>query len=270
MARSSIIGLVVVLLVVKAVASLNHISTQWEERTKAFTFQPQATKAYELDTPNGTVEFAGQDDQTKAAELVAHLRAGGTTRERALQVLDAIEVTTDGMNTASCKIGWRWRTPPEPDWSAVVDFTLRAPKTVNLKVTTQNGRVQVENLAAEAKISTRNGQIEVQSTGPSLSAETKNGEITARFSGQKLNLHSHNGRIAADLSDARGIEGEIVTGNGMVQVRVGKGTSCELVTKTTHGWRNWTGGKLGAGGGKLLASAHNGAVCIDRSDLGAD
>jgi hypothetical protein len=259
-----------VLLVVKAVASLNHISTQWEERTKAFTFQPQATKAYELATPNGTVEFAGQDDQTKAAELIAHLRAWGTTRERAQQALDAIEVTTDGMNTASCKIGWRWRTSPEQDWSALVDFTLRAPKSVNLKVTTQNGRVEVENLAAEAKISTRNGQIAVESTGPSLSADTKNGEITARFSGQKLNLHSLNGRIAADLSDARGIEGEIVTGNGMVQVRVGKGTSCELVTKTTYGWRNWSGGKLGAGGGKLLASAHNGAVCIDRTDLGDD
>jgi hypothetical protein len=267
MARSTIIGLVVVLLVVKAVASLNHISTQWEERTKTITWQPKGTQAYEIITHNGTVEFAGQNDQTKAAELVARLRAWAGTKERAEQALDAIEVTTDGTNTETCQIGWRWRTAPESDWSARVDFTLRAPKNVNLKVTTRNGQVDVGNLTGDAKIRTQNGQIDVQASGPSLTAETNNGEIRARYSGQKLNLHTHNGRITADLSHGHAIEGEIATHNGVVQVRVGKGTSCELITKTSHGWCNWTGGKLGAGGGQLVATTHNGAVFIDRSEI---
>ena len=270
MVRSSIIGLVVVLLVVKAVASLNHISTESDERTKAFTFQPKGTKAYEIETTNGTVEFTGQEDQTKTAELVARLRAWAGTKERALQALDAIDVTTDGQNTESCKIGWRWRTSPEPDWSAVVDFTLRAPKSVNLKVTSRNGRVDVGGLAGEARISTRNGQIDVETTGPVLSADTNNGEIKARFSGQKLHLHTHNGRIAADLSNAHAIEGEIATSNGAVRIQVGKATSCKLVTEAVHGRRNWSSGKLGAGGGTLTVSTRNGAVSVDRSELGDD
>lgn len=143
-------------------------------------------------------------------------------------------------------------------------------KSVKLTVTTRNGQVNVSHLSGDAKITTQNGQIDVETSGPSLTAETNNGKITARFSGQRLNLHSHNGRIAADLSDSHAIEGEITTHNGVVRVRVGKGTSCELVTKTRHGRRNWSGGKLGAGGGKLVARTANGAVVIDRSEIDAE
>jgi Putative adhesin len=262
MVRSTVIGLVAVLLVVKAVSSLSWISTRWEERTETVSLPTQATKNYEIVTHDGTVDFAGDDEHLKTAELVAHIKGGANTDERAQQALDDIEITTEGKDTETCRIGWRWRKPPESDWSAVVDFTLRAPKNVNLKVESHNGRVEVKGLAGNAKITSHNGEIETETSGESLEAKTTNGEIDARFSGHKINLQGNNGRIVADLSDCHAVEGEIATHNGLVEITLGKQTSCELVTRTRHGFRNSHGGKIGSGGGKLLANSHNGAVLI--------
>jgi hypothetical protein len=263
MLRSTIVGFVVVLLVAKAVSGLNLISSHWEERSRTVTFPPRNTKVYEVVTANGTVDFAGQDDPSKPVEVVALCKAGASTSERAQEALDAIEVTTDGKETESCRIGWRWRVPQETDWSAMVDFTIRAPKSVNLRAECHNGRIVVKNLVGNAKISTHNGQINAETAGESLDVETDNGEITAKFPGRKINLRSHNGRISADLSDSHSIEGNIGTHNGVVQVTVGKQTSCELIAKTHHGWRNRRGGKIGSGGGKLVVTSHNGAVLIN-------
>jgi hypothetical protein len=263
MVRSTIVGFVVVLLVAKAVSGLNLISSNWEERSHTVTFSPKFTKAYEVVTANGTIDFAGQEDPSKTVEVVAHCKAGASTSERAQEALNAIEVTTDGKETETCRIGWRWRIPQESDWSAVVDFTIHAPKNVSLRAECHNGRIFVKNLVGNAKISTHNGQINAETAGESLDVETDNGEIIAKFPGRKINLHSHNGRIAADLSDSHSVEGTIGTHNGVVQVTVGKQTSCELIAKTHHGWRNRRGGKIGLGGGKLVVTSHNGAVLIN-------
>ena len=263
MLRASVVGIVVVLLVAKVVTGLNNLSTHWEKRTETVTFDAKATKAYEVLTPNGMVEFEGEDDSAKPAEIVALLKAGASTDEGAQRALHAIEVTTDGRETPTCKIGWKWRVTPEPDWSAIVDFTIRAPKSANLKAECHNGRIVVTNLQGDAKLSSHNGRIEADTSGESLDAETDNGEITATFPGRKVNLRSHNGRIAVDLSEGHRVEGNITTHNGVVQVTVGKQTSCELVTKTHHGWRSRRSGKLGAGGEKLIVTTHNGAVLID-------
>ncbi len=262
MVRSTVVALVVVLLLVKAVSSLSLFSSHWEERTETIELKSQSAKAYEIVTANGTVDFNGRDDSAKTIELVAVCKGGANSEERALLARDAIEVTTDTKDAGVCKIGWHWRTPAESDWSAIVDFTLRAPKNVKLTVESHNGRVFVKNLVGDAKIKTHNGQINTETSGESLEAETSNGEIEAKFSGHKLNLHSHNGRIAADLSDAHAVEGELATQNGIVEVTIGKQTSCELVTKTGHGYRNSHGGKFGSGGGKLTASSRNGAVLV--------
>jgi hypothetical protein len=267
MVRSTVVALVVVLLVAKAVSGLNLIPTHWEERTTTVNFPSQSTKALEIATSNGTVEFVGQEDSAKTVEFVALCKAGASTSERAQQALDAIEVTADGKETETCRIGWRWRTPQESDWSAAVDFTIRAPKNVNLQIESHNGRLIVKNLAGNAKITTHNGRIDAETTGASLNAETNNGEINAKFSGQKVNLHSHNGRIEADLSGSRSIEGEIATHNGLVEITVGKLTSCELITKMRHGWRKSHGGKIGSGGRKLVASSRNVAVLINGSSI---
>jgi DUF4097 and DUF4098 domain-containing protein YvlB len=261
MVRSTVIGLVVVLLVVKAVSSLSLIATHWEERTQTIDLNSQGVKAFEITTTNGMVDFTGEEGQPKNAQLIAHLKAGANTTEAAQQALDAIEVTTEGKDTETCRIGWRWRTPQESDWSAVVDFTLKAPKGVNLKVDSHNGEVIVNNLSGNAHLGTHNGEIITDSSGELLDAETANGQIKAKFSGRKINLHTHNGRIAADLSQTHSIEGEIATHNGVVDVRLGKETACDLITKKGHGFRS-RGGKYGAGGGTLTASSRNGAVLI--------
>src|ERR1700757_690223 len=118
--RSTVIGLVALVLVEKAVSRLTSMASRWEERTEEISLPAQVIKNYEIVTQNGTIEFAGQDEKLKTAELVAHIKGGANTDEKAQQALDDIEITTEGKDTETCRIGWRWRKQPEADWSAVI------------------------------------------------------------------------------------------------------------------------------------------------------
>jgi Putative adhesin len=270
MVRSTVIGLVCVLLVVKAVSSLNWVSTRWEERTQTLELPAQVTKTFEIVSQNGTVEFAGEDEHLKTAELIAHVKGGANTDERAQEALDAIEVTTDGKDSETCRIGWRWRKPQETDWLAVVDFTLRAPRNANLRIENHNGKVEVSNLAGNAKLVNHNGMIDAETAGESLEAKTENGEIDAKFTGRKIKLQSNNGRVVADFSEGHAIEGEIGTHNGRIELHFGDKSACDLAIKTrrTHGKSQTT--KVGSGGGSLVISSHNGSVVVHNGNQKAE
>jgi len=288
MVRSTFVGLIAVLLVAKAVTAIRSVPLAWEERQEKIAAPPQSTKAYEIHTENGTVDFTGEDEASYKPELLAIKKAGASTPQRAQEALDAIEVVVEGKDTEKCRIDWRWAKPKQSDWSAVVDFKVHAPKSVDARIETQNGRVHVENLAGNLKIVTDNGQIDAETTGNALDVKTTNGQIKAGFAGQLLKLRSTNGQIAADLTRCGKIGGEISTVNGVIEIMVGSETSCELSATTENGqvrcqpdlkrapWdknitsnsrRPWSRhgvarGILGAGGEKLRLTCQNGGILI--------
>lgn len=288
MIRSTFVGLIAVLLVAKAVTAIRSVPLAWEERQEKVAAPARSTKSYEIQTDNGTVIFAGEDDAAYKPEILATKKAGGSTVERAQEALDAIEIVVEGKAPDKCRIGWHWAKPKQSDWSAVVDFKVRAPKAVDVRIETQNGHVNVDNLAGNVKIVTDNGQIDAETTGDTLDVKTTNGQIKAGFAGHALKLRSNNGRIAADLTRCGKLGGEISTVNGLIEVLVGSDTACELSASTENGhvrcqpnlkrapWdknlsenprRSWTRkssvhGILGAGGEKLRLTCQNGAILI--------
>lgn len=279
MIRSTIVGFIVVVCVAQVASGLRNLSTHWERKEETIRFRPQNTKLFEIQTVNGTVEFAGQNDSAKEVEIIALRKAGANSPERAKQALDALEVTVDGKASEICRLGWRWRTSKEPDWSATVNFTVRAPKKVNVNVETNNGRVTVKNLAGNAKIATTNGLIDTQTTGETLDLQTTNGHLTANFVGRTVKISTTNGKIAADLSRCQAVEGELTTTNGLIDLTVGPKTACELDVSTTNGSvrcepglkrksksRGSLHGVLGTGGGSLSLRCTNGAIRVHEAD----
>ncbi len=278
MFRSTIVGLVVVVLIAKAATSLRVVLPNSADRTEAVTFRPDHTKNFDIHTGNGAVEFVGQDDAAADIEIASNLHATGHDEESAAAALQAMEVTIEGKETETCRVGWRWKQTPQPDWSGSVNFKIVAPEKVNVACEAQNGTIAVNHLSGTAKLKSRNGKIVSQTSGASLEARTDNGVIDAKYSGPHLALHAQNGTVTADLSHAAAIDGDITTQNGTVNLTVGDHTSCKLSASTVngrisspgqkHGWtKRWRKPRsieeaFGSAVGTLKVGVQNGAIKV--------
>jgi hypothetical protein len=286
MIRSAIFGLVTVLVIAKVATGLRVTWSNSVERTETASFSPQFTKNYEVQADNGSVELNGQDDTSANVEVTSICRASAHDEDAAAAALDAIEVTIAGRDAETCRIGWRWKTPPHADWSGSVEFKILAPKTVNLRCQTQNGGITVNNVSGTAKLKSQNGRIVTDISGDSLEAMTENGQIAAKYSGPHLQLHTRNGPVSADLSGGAAVDGEIAAQNGSVTLIVGDHTACKLSAATVNGrvygtadkpgakpvkwsgkWKRWLKGRsieetLGSGGETLKVRVQNGAIRI--------
>ena len=277
MLRSTIIGVVVVLLIAKAATGLRNVWPNSAERSETVTFAPHA-KNFEVHAENGSVEFTGQDDKSADVEVITVLQASGHDEEAASAALEAMEVTIDGKDQDTCKIGWRWKATPQSDWSGSVRFKIQAPKKVSLDCEVANGDLSIGNVSGTVRLKNQNGKIESDTAGESLEAHAANGSIEAKYSGPQVQLHTQNGTIAADLSHTAAIAGEITTQNGSVTLTVGDDTSCKLTATTVNGRVTFPGQKrswlkrlsrsrsvhetLGNGGGTLKLAVQNGSVKV--------
>jgi hypothetical protein len=277
MFRSALVGLVVVLLIAKAATGLRVVWSNSAERTDRVSFAPQP-KNYEVRGDNGSIEFDGNSDASANVEVTSVCQASAHDEQAAAAALEAMEVTIDGRDKETCRIGWHWKTPPHADWSGAVRFQVVAPQHVNLRCEAQNGAVTVHKLSGDARLKSQNGRIVSETSGDTLEATTENGTIDSKFAGRHLHLHTSNGTIAADLSRAVAVDGEIGTQNGTVTLAVGDHTSCKLSASTVNGrvsgaahkkgWKNkWSRNRsvdetFGEGGGPLKVTVQNGAIHI--------
>jgi Putative adhesin len=282
MVRSAIVGLVAVLLIAKVATGLRFIMPNSVERTETKEFSPGHTKTFDVHAENGSIEIVGQNDASANIEITSVLQASAHDEEAAAAALDAMEVTIEGMDPGqekeTCRVGWRWKTPPQIDWSGSVRFKILAPEKVNVECDAQNGAVTVTNLSGTAKLKSQNGKIVSDTSGKSLEARTDNGVIDAKYTGPHLQLHAQNGTISADLSHARAVDGDITTQNGAVSLTVGDDTSCKLAASTVNGRvlmpnhkRGWLKRlmksrsiheTLGTGGGTLKLAVQNGVIKV--------
>jgi len=284
MVRSAIVGLVAVLLIAKVATGLRFIMPNSAERTETKEFSPGHTKNFEVHAENGAVEFVGQNDAKADIEITSVLQASAHDEESAALALDAMEVVIEGMDPGkekdTCKVGWRWKTPRQIDWSGSVRFKIVAPEKMNVNCEATNGTVSVSNVDGTVKLKSQNGKIVSDTSGPSLEARTSNGVIDAKYTGPHLQLHTQNGTISADLSHAAAIDGDVTTQNGAVSLTVGDDTSCELKASTVNGRvlmpaqkKGWikrvlphrsAHATLGKGGGTLKVAVQNGVVRVKR------
>jgi len=290
MVRSAIVGLVAVLLIAKVATGLRFIMPNSVERTESKEFSPKHTKNFEVHAENGSVEIVGQDDASANIEITSVLQASAQDEESAAAALDAMEVTIEGMESGkekeTCRVGWRWKTTRQIDWSGSVRFKILAPEKVNVNCEAQNGALTVTNLSGTAKLKSQNGKIVADTSGNSLEARTQNGVIDAKYRGPHIQLHTHNGTISADLSHTRDVDGEVTTQNGAITLSVGDDTSCKLSASTVNGRVLMPNRKkgflkrllksheahetLGNGGGTLKLAVQNGMIKVKHVKAGSD
>lgn len=254
-------------------------STVWTEAsTERIGFDAAGLGAVEVRTHNGSITFDGQPAGAGEAYVTVTKKAGGLTQDDAEEALEAIEVYVQRVGLDTQRIGWKWKGTKHAGWGARVSFDINAPGRLRVDGETHNGAITVRGIVGEVRVETHNGPVNVESSQGKLYAETHNGEIVATYAGDDVTLTTHNGRVVADLSGCGTIEGNITTHNGSIEVVVGADTATNLTCRTHNGSircdapletsrfsRRKLTARIGAGGGALDVTTHNGSVRIRKA-----
>jgi DUF4097 and DUF4098 domain-containing protein YvlB len=190
-------------------------------------------------------------------------------------------------------LGSRWQR----EHQLRVDFTIRIPDGVKVRVATGNGDVSVTGAGSDVNASTGNGAVMVSNTVGTVHASSGNGKVTIEGAEGPVEVSTGNGEVYVMTStgpvNATSGNGDIEvsmdrlpsssdmsfsTGNGRITVTVPEGFDAELDSHTGSGKvlvdfpiqvrgridPSRIRGTIGRGGGRLTLSSGNGDLEIRR------
>ena len=110
------------------------------------------------------------------------------------------------------------------DGEGSVDFEVRLPRGVKLRVLSGNGEVMVSGATAEVQASSGNGAVSVASSGGPIRASSGNGDVDVSQAGGEVTARSGNGDITVIT---RSGPVSAYTGNGSIDARMSALTGVE-------------------------------------------
>jgi hypothetical protein len=202
---------------------------------------------------NGGVSIIGaeRDSLIIKTRIRAESRTQAEARDLARQVRTVISgstITVEGP-----------RNYDDAQWNA--DLLIWAPRRSDLRLSSHNGPVSVEDVTGEMELETSNGPLALRGVGGNVRARTSNGPMSITLTGTQW--------------DGRGLDAE--TNNGPLTLRVPDGYSAHLEAGTNNGpmsldfpvtvvgriTRNIST-DLGSGGKTIRAVTSNGPLSIAR------
>ncbi|KAF0197661.1 MAG: hypothetical protein FD169_263 [Bacillota bacterium] len=174
-----------------------------------------------VDTRNGSVTVVA----TEGADIVINVfyTAQGNSVANANDRLKALrtEVSTTGTTMSVEGI-----YPSTTINNQSIRYEIAIPKSLNLKIRTSNGRINVEEIVGKVDLYTSNGTIDVVSqVGPEeLLVYTSNGKINvaAAPTGGTYNLRTSNGTVTVSLPEDLGVSFKATTSNGSIDLGYGQ------------------------------------------------
>jgi hypothetical protein len=136
-----------------------------EERTEVTRYDAASVRSLDIDNSAGSVTILGspeRDEITVTARISEGLR---TTGERQELVGDRLELQ------ASCPVFGA-------DWCRV-SYTVLVPADLDVRVDTDNGRIEVQALDGVVDLDADNGRVEVLDVTGALTIAADNGSVTA-------------------------------------------------------------------------------------------
>lgn len=266
----------------------------WIESQETLRLPATQVQALAANTHNGDVAVRPTAAGENEIVVVVTKKAGGLTQEDAEACMAAIHLEAPVEGDVQ-HVRYRWSPAKRSSWGEMISYNITMPPHLAALIETDNGPITVEDLAGGATLETHNGEITVRGLRGELNAETSNGQIVVENHDGKLVAETHNGEIHAvstasdfdvtshngdihlNVAEAAGqITGHVETRNGEVQVKLPAEASTQIEASTHNGditcrpalsdmtsSRNELRGRLGAGGGKLDISSHNGSIVIE-------
>jgi DUF4097 and DUF4098 domain-containing protein YvlB len=162
-----------------------------------------------------------------------------------------------------------------------VDFTVRVPKNLRVRVGSVNGAVSVRDVGAQVNASTVNGGLEVRNASGPVRASTVNGGVDVTTANGPVTATTVNGDVDARMTALSGTDDmRFSTVNGSVTIMVPSGFDANVRFDTVHGsigsdfpvtlsgrfGPRHASGIIGSGGRELHASTVNGSIDLRKSN----
>ena len=202
---------------------------------------------------NGSVSVHGWD--RSEVMVLAKIEAQAEEESEARDIASGITVDVSGgrIRADGPSSGRR------QSWS--VSYDIWAPRQTDLRVSTQNGGVDVDNMDARLELGAVNGGISLRAVSGDVRGETTHGPLTAVLDGDSwrgpgLDLRTTNGPVTLDIPDGYSARLETGTVNGPLMI------DFPVTLQGTIGRRITT--QLGRGGAPIRAVTTNGPVSIHR------
>jgi hypothetical protein len=234
-------------------ADLRHTEkSEWRR-----TYELAAGGRVEINNVNGRISVVPSDG--RSVEVVAIKTARGATAEAAKQSLERAEIREDSSREAvrvSTHI-------PRGGWlhggNISVEYNVRVPAAMEVKLTTVNGRVDVEGLTGRVTAETTNGGVIARDVSGPIDASTTNGGVDvelSRVAEGGARLGCTNGGIKLRLpGDAKATISASVTNGGI--------STDGLQIETTQSTRRRLEGRINGGGPAIRLEGTNGGITIN-------
>lgn len=161
--------------------------------------------------------------------------------------------------------------------SASVEYEVKVPATVRLRLKSTNGQIEVEGVGGDVELRTTNGGIRARDLGGRLDAETTNGKIDAEGVAGPIDAETTNGTIHAEIIGASlDDDVSLSTTNGAVELSLAASVSARIDARAGNGSvrselpvrgierekRNELSGDLNGGGAMIRIRTSNGSIRI--------
>lgn len=240
------------------------------------------TESRTLPTPSILAVEAVNGDVTVSGADRGDVRVTITKRGPSEAALEAASVTaTGGDGDEPLELVVEHESGLRPSSGVAVDLDVAVPDDVRIaRVTTKNGRIELEDAAAtdDARLETKNGRVTAVNVDGRLSLRSTNGTVEARDVTAIDRATTSNGTVDVDLGTIRG-ETVVEATNGSVDVRVGPAAAADVTISTNVGsidapaigertvgiGVNRVDGTLGVGGPPLRIETKVGSITLTRS-----
>lgn len=237
------------------IAMAEHKQKETAEWKKTYQLQPGGR--VEIGNVNGRIDV--RPGEGNAVEIIARKTGHGASSEAAKAALGRIEIKEES-SPSLVKIETKLqRGGGLFGGGTQVEYMVRMPKNMELRVSTVNGGVEIEGM------------------GGKISAETTNGGIKARDIAGEIEASTTNGGVEVDLSQIPEAGVKLECTNGGIRLRLPADAKASISARITNGGIETSGltldatgaqsrrrldGRLNGGGPRIDLEGTNGGIRI--------
>jgi hypothetical protein len=202
---------------------------------------------------NGGVSVIGQD---RGGLIVStRIEVDASTQAEARDIARQVRTVING-STIQAEGP---RNDDDASWTA--SLVIWAPKRSDLRLSSHNGPVSVEDITGNMQLETNNGPLALHGVAGNVRARTRNGPLSitltgTRWDGSGLDAETSNGPLALRIPEGYSAHLEAATDNGPMSL----GFPVTVVGRITKNIST----DLGSGGKTIRAVTHNGPLSISR------
>lgn len=238
-----------------------------------------------IETANGLIRVLAADTSQVSFTATKGARANrvnlgcasvtiGDAEEDAAALLEEIEIDVD---SSPERLAITTEFPSDSEgYNLYVAYDVIAPRGASLTLETSNGPVEIANIQGDITADTSNGKITVQNTAANLDLETNNGAIELVGVSGGIHAKTSNGEIGVIHAGPLEHDIDCETSNGRISLELPEASAFDLVADTSNG-RIETDftvdgerrpghleGAVNGGGSDVKLRTSNGAINVQR------